>query len=222
MGKNLVVESKICLGTVKVGLPLYGYSQSNNVDDHNALFLKALEIGVNCFDTSPRYGNSEKIIGKFIDKHKKKIFISTKVDNLNIDNDFVYDDIIGSVLRSKKYLGVDCIDLCYLHQNELNIISNKFILNGLNKLKNEGLVKMVGASVYSKSELDFVLKSDVFDWVQIPVNILDTSFYNYILNSNSNIKIAARSIFLQGIMFDSTSMKKRIPDYLTIIKFLKN
>ena len=35
----------------------------------------------------------------------------------------------------------------------------------------------------------------MYDWVQIPINILDTYFYDRINKVNSNIKIAARSIF---------------------------
>ena len=44
---------------------------------------------------------------------------------------------------------------------------------------------------------------------QIPVNILDTSFYHIANNHVSDIKIAARSIFLQGVIFNNhiASMK---------------
>ena len=206
------MKNKLCLGTVKVGVPSYGHSLENNIDNHSELFLRATEIGITCFDTSPRYNNSEKIIGSFVKKYNKKLFISTKIDNLTAHNKSIIQKMRESVLRSIENLGVDFIDLCYLHQNELSIISDKYILEGIEQLKYERLIDKAGVSIYDTNELDFALKYSNFDWVQIPVNILDPSFYSRIVKSNSTIKIAARSIFLQGIMFNNNATKKHIPD----------
>ena len=48
------------------------------------------------------------------------------------------------------------------------------------------------------------------DWVQIPVNILDTSFYHISNNLISEIKIAARSVFLQGVIFNNHRARMKI------------
>ena len=215
------MKNKICLGTAKVGIPSYGHSTKNR-SNNNDLFVRATEIGIDCFDTSPRYGSAESILGGFVNKHKKKLFISTKIDNLNINNKHViYNKMRESVLRSIENLNIESIDLCYLHQNELSVISNKYVLEGLSRLKNEGLIDKIGASIYSFDELDFTLESNNFDWVQVPVNILDTSFYNHIIESGSTIKIAARSIFLQGILFDTKQIEKCTPDAYQMISLLK-
>jgi aryl-alcohol dehydrogenase-like predicted oxidoreductase len=214
------MKNKLCLGTVKVGVPSYGHSLENNIDNHSELFLRATEIGITCFDTSPRYANSEKIIGNFIKKHSKKLFISTKIDNLNTNDKSVIHKMRESVLRSIENLNIEFLDLCYLHQNELSIISNEYVLDGLNQLKQEGLIDNIGVSIYSGEELDYILKSNSFDWVQIPVNILDTSFYNRIVESDSTIKVAARSIFLQGIIFNTEAIKNHIPDAGKMIELL--
>ena len=54
--------NKISLGTVKLGIPDYGFSSSNEKSKFNALeFLKQSEdLGITRYDTSPRYGQSEK------------------------------------------------------------------------------------------------------------------------------------------------------------------
>ena len=208
----ILMKSKLCIGTVKIGVPSYGHSITNKPDDHNTFFSKAVEMGITCFDTSPRYANSESILGDFVKKYNKKLFIATKIDNLNASNKTIFHKMRESALRSIENLNVEFIDLCYLHQNELQIISNNNVLDGLNKLKQEGLIKNIGASVYSVEELDYTIKSKSFDWVQIPVNIMDTSFYNRIIESGSTINIAARSIFLQGVIFNSAAIKKKIPD----------
>ena len=50
------MKNKICLGTAKVGIPSYGHSTTNR-SNNNDLFVRATEIGIDCFDTSPRYGS---------------------------------------------------------------------------------------------------------------------------------------------------------------------
>ncbi len=217
------MSGKLCLGTVKVGIPSYGHSINNNSDDHNALFFAATKIGITHFDTSPRYANSEKIIGNFINNYKEKISISTKIDDLSTHDKSIILKMRESVLRSIENLGcMGPIDLCYLHQNDLSIISNKYILEGMEQLKHEGLIGKSGASIYSLKELDYILESNNFDWVQIPVNILDTSFYKRIVESKSTIKVAARSVFLQGIMFNTQAIKKYINDSNKVMELLES
>jgi aryl-alcohol dehydrogenase-like predicted oxidoreductase len=209
---------KLCLGTVKIGVPSYGYSTTIDPDKCNTLLPAATEIGITCFDTSPRYKDSERIIGNFVKNNKKKLFISTKIDNLDICDEFVVSKMRESIFESIENLGH--VDLYYLHQNEISVISNNHILESIRQLKNEGLIKEVGASIYSMDELDFILESNSFDWVQIPVNILDVSFYNRIIESNSTIKIAVRSIFLQGIIFHPEMIIESISDANEMISLL--
>ena len=73
--------------------------------------------------------------------------------------------------------------------------------------------------MYSIQELDYILKCHIYDWVQIPINILDTSFYEYVIQSSSKIKIAARSIFLQGNLINTRDFLKKKYDGL---KYLLN
>ena len=82
--------SKLILGTAQLGLK-YGIANINGKPD----FKKSLNLlefawtnGINTFDTAPTYGNSEKILGKFIstkNKNEKKIFvIITKLQSIRL------------------------------------------------------------------------------------------------------------------------------------------
>jgi aryl-alcohol dehydrogenase-like predicted oxidoreductase len=217
-------NNKFCLGTAKFDSSSYGLSSNNEDRNLEDIFHQCKLININNFDTSPRYGNAEEMLGKFIDKYNiKHNFISTKIDNLK-EKDINSEDIIkNSVLNSLNLIKIEKLDLVYLHQNDLGIISDKFILKGLEKLKSENLIGEIGASIYTLEELDFVLKCDVFDWIQIPMNVLDTFFYNYILNSKYKKKIAARSIFLQGLIPNYNKISKinyenEIRESLNILK----
>lgn len=212
--------SKICLGTAKIGMPDYGYSNSGVIKDVNQFLIDAINSGVNCFDTSPRYGDCETILGNAFHGVESRPFISTKIDELSVSSGHTQEKMKKSVLSSLFKLNIDIIDLCYLHQNEIEIISNKKIHRAMEHLKSDGLVKEFGASVYSKEELKYVLECGFFEWVQIPINILDTSFYQMIIDSGVSIKIAARSVFLQGILLDRNSILTDIADNKELLKLL--
>jgi len=215
------MSSKIRIGTVKIGIKNYGFSKNtNNVDFGN--FLKdALKRGIVKVDTSPRYGDSEKIIGNLPPQIKNKLSISTKIDEINIHSKSIKKEMYKKLQSSLKNLKLPTIDVLYLHQNELEIISNHEVILTLNEFKQRGLVKEIGTSVYNKEELNFTLQAGIYDWVQIPVNVLDTSFIEATLKNKTDIKIAARSVFLQGIIFDEQAIEKYVKQGKDLIEYLK-
>lgn len=212
----------LCLGTAKLGMPDYGYSSVyNQFTDNKSFILDALDAGVNCIDTSPRYGNSEEIIGNALRYSKNKPSISTKIDGLRLNDKMSIINMEKSIESSIQKIGVEFFDICYLHQNDIEILSDKYVHKGIDNLKEKKLVKDIGASIYTKEELEYVISSKIFDWVQVPINILDTSFYNCIVNSESKIKVAARSIYLQGILFDRNAILSDIKHNNYLLKNLK-
>jgi len=211
--------NKICLGTVKIGIPDYGYSLDNRTIDNTGEFLhQVIGLDINCIDTSPRYGDSERIIGEVLKDISVKPMISTKVDGLVPKSIGTPNLMLNSILTSIKRLNVDSIDICYLHQNDMDIISDKYVHEGIFALKDKHLIKEIGTSVYSKEEFQYTLDSGIYDWVQIPINILDTSFYNMI--GQNEIKIAARSVFLQGILLNKKLIRHDISNSEEMIDLL--
>lgn len=213
------ISSKLTLGTAKLGLPEYGHSDGGVLKDPVGFILRSIDLGIKSIDTSPRYGCSEELIGKALKLCNKKPIISTKIDSLlpNIPN--TPKLMIDSINESIHKLGTS-IDICYLHQNEIEIISDKYVHEGVRQLKNNGLIKEIGTSVYSKDELEYTLDSGAFDWVQIPVNILDTSFYHIVSKHTSNIKVSVRSVFLQGILFNDHWVHTSIKDHDELLRTL--
>lgn len=199
---------QFCIGTAKMGDENYGYSSDKSDRDIDKFINKCNELEIFNFDTSPRYGDSEKILGKYLNKlSNKKVFVSTKVDDLIPNSIHSKEKIKSSIEQSLSHLNQNKLDLLYLHQNSLEIISDKQILDSLLNVKQQGYVSCIGASIYNIEELHYVMQSDIFDYVQIPINISDIYFYNVLLNSKSKIKIVARSIFLQGTLLNLKKVK---------------
>ena len=215
----MLIDNQLTLGTAKLGMPAYGYSDGHALVDPVDFILRSLSRGIRFIDTSPRYGNSEELIGKALNLSKKKLSVSTKIDNLVSKSGNTPNSMIKSINESISKLNAP-IDICYLHQNDIEIISDKYVHAGIKALKNSNLVKEVGTSVYSQEELIYSLDCGIYDWVQIPVNILDTSFYRIASNHVSEAKIAARSVFLQGVIFNDERARMNIKDHNELLDTL--
>ena len=214
----------ICLGTVKFGIPNYGFSScipSNKFDP--VAFLNSVELlGIHRFDTSPRYGDSETILGSFLSKSSMLPIVNSKIDNLIPNNPATFDVMFESIKSSLYKMNINKLNICYLHQNELEIISDKYIQEGLLSIKQEKLTQYLGVSVYSFDECEYAIQSGIYDFIQIPLNVFDLSFYSkFVKNNNSPIKFCARSLLLQGILVNRATIQKRIKQYVEIENYLK-
>ena len=197
---------RVIYGTARLGNSDYGITKKTTLDFDEKIHIlnKVIELGIFRFDTSPRYKNAELILGKAISKFASTILIDTKVVDLKPYDNNSEKIIFQQVEKSLKTLNKESINVLYLHQNEIEIISDIYIQKSLNKLLDLGLVKKIGISVYNHNELDYGLRSNLFNVIQAPVNVLNYSFYNKFINSNkaSNKELVARSIFLQGALLN--------------------
>ena len=78
---------------------------------------KALELGVNYFDTSPDYGKgvAETNIGKLMREIGFRPYLTTKVEIMPDELDHIADAVVGSVDESLERLGVDFVDVVQIH-----------------------------------------------------------------------------------------------------------
>lgn len=215
------MSDRIILGTAKFGINNYGFSSSGYQASHVDIFDLAYKYGVRALDTSPRYNNAENLIGDYHKKSKNVFKVSTKVDNLEPESFESEKKIYNSVLESIKRTGVNCIDTLYLHQNEMGIISDTKIINALKNIKNDGFVKKIGVSIYNNEECKFSLDSDIYDVIQLPVSVLDSFMYSELIHSSTtNKKIIARSIFLQGVLFNRDLIKSKVKQSENMLNYI--
>ena len=193
----------ICLGTAKLDNHKYGYSDSDIDYNYSAedILKYSYKNGIKAIDTSPRYNNAEKIIGDCLNRNNLNFFISSKIENLEVKSHYSCDKILSSVKDTLENLHIKKLNICFLHQNEVEIISDKYIMQGLNILKDHELVDEVGTSIYSENELDFTIESHFYDWIQIPVNILDNYFYNRIKKQNLISKLLLDQFYYKVCFF---------------------
>jgi aryl-alcohol dehydrogenase-like predicted oxidoreductase len=205
---------KLALGTVQFGID-YGIAntkgQVQNEEVH-AILNYAKKNGVNTLDTASSYGNSEEVLGKFgLNEFK----IITKTTSIKKGVDGVVRNFHQSLknLKQQKVCGLLIHDIGEIEHKRFDTL---FI--ELARLKQQGLVKKIGASVYNSQQIDYLLDNFSIDLIQLPINILDQRLINndsLIKLKKHNVEIHARSAFLQGLLLMSTDT---IPSWFNPIK----
>jgi aryl-alcohol dehydrogenase-like predicted oxidoreductase len=193
--------SKLALGTVQFGLN-YGISnQSGKIKGAEVarILIRAAELGVDTFDTARAYGNSEQLLGALLDNNTN---IITKVSS----STDVEQKLLESMrrLRRKKIYGL-------LAHSYVSATKNLQTWAEYVQVKEMGLVKKIGISLYYPHELEEIFKRELdIDIVQVPYNIFDQRFSCWFPElKKRGIEVHVRSVFLQGLFFLDT-----LPQYL--------
>jgi len=144
--------SKLCLGCMSYGSPNWRKWVLNE-DESRPFIQKALDIGINFFDTADMYslGTSEEILGKTLLKSAPRddVVIATKVfypmsDKPN-DQGLSRKHILASIDASLKRLGTDYVDLYVIHRFDPNTPMEETI-EALDIVVRSGKARYIGAS----------------------------------------------------------------------------
>lgn len=137
------------LGTWKFG---GGYEADHSKDEEwIASLRRAIEMGYRHLDTAEMYGvgHCEELIGQAIKGlSRADLTIATKVT----DKHLAYDDVLRAAESSLKRLGIDQIDLYYIHFPNPNI-PIKETMRAFDTLIADGRVKNIGVSNFNVQEL---------------------------------------------------------------------
>jgi len=221
--ENTKKSNVLSLGTVKLGMPDYGFSSDkNNLPFDPVVFLKNAERkGICSFDTSPRYGKSEEVLGRYILQAQKNPFVSSKIDNLSPGNHDTPKIMLASVRNSLLKLHLKQLDVCYIHQSEMEIIADPYVHEGLALLKQQKLIRYAGAGLYTFQECEYALTTGLFEYIQIPVSIFDLTYFNQFVSGKKNsVHFVARSLLLQGILVNRKGIIDRIRQSQPILNYL--
>jgi D-threo-aldose 1-dehydrogenase len=190
--------SKMRLGRTKLhvtrlgvgGAALGGLFEDPTEEDASKTVHRALELGVNLFDTAPLYGagKSESRIGRALARMSRASFVlSTKTgyclvsEELGAENiyfpfknppalrpivDFSYEGAMRSIEESFRRLGVDRLDIVHIHDPEGHI---EQAMNGayaaLHKLRDQGVIQAIGVGTNHAESIVELIREGNFDCV---------------------------------------------------------
>jgi aryl-alcohol dehydrogenase-like predicted oxidoreductase len=152
-----------------VGLGCMGMSWAYGPGDDKesiATLNRALELGVNFWDTADMYGKgaNEELISKVLVSNRDKIFIATKFGFRFPDDHDTYAGVSGTYLdgspawireavdKSLQRLKIDTIDLYYAHRIDTNIPVEETV-GAMADLVRQGKVRYLGLSEASAASI---------------------------------------------------------------------
>ena len=145
-------------------------------DAAQALLERAVNLGVNYFDTAGSYTRrplerlSEKRLGEFSKKRRKDIFLATKIDPRDRDG------ALRSVETSLKFLHTDYIDLIQVHSlsnlNDLERMGGPDgVIAAIQELKDQKVARFIGITGHNDgAAMTEALRRHDFDTVLMSLN----------------------------------------------------
>jgi myo-inositol catabolism protein IolS len=173
-GQTGVEISGIGFGCWEIG---GGYGSIEETDFIKAI-NRALEVGINSFDTAEAYGfgASEKSLAKALGSRRKDAVITTKfgVGYPDAPNyrDSARKRVMESIEKSLKALNTDYVDVYLIHWPDRNVPFEE-PMRALDDLVKQGKVRAVGLSNFKLSEIQACMNTRRVDVVQYCWNMFD-------------------------------------------------
>ena len=146
-----------------------------------AAIRKAMDVGINFFDTADFYGlgHSEELIGKEMGKNKEML-IATKVGHRAIEDairlDYSQEYIIEACEKSLRRLKRDYIDLYQLHSARLAHFENEKCIEAMELLQKQGKIRHWGLSLNTfepNAEADYLMERNKGESFQLVFNLIN-------------------------------------------------
>jgi aryl-alcohol dehydrogenase-like predicted oxidoreductase len=165
------------VSTVSFGTWAIGGTWGDVRDDESLRALhRALDLGVNFFDTADVYGDgrSEGLLGRLRKERKEPFFIATKAGRRASPHDaaaYTRSNLEAWVDRSLKQLGVESLDLLQLHCPPTDVYYRPEVFGALDDLVRAGKLRFYGVSVERVEEALKAIEYPGVQSVQIIFNL---------------------------------------------------
>lgn len=163
LGNTELLVSVVALGCWPMGGDYWGRA---NDDESIRTIHRALELGVNFFDTAPAYGDghSEAIVGLGLAGRRNEAIISTKTQATP-------EQIRPSLEASLERLRTDYVDVLFVHWPRRSEPLAR-TMETLEILRAEGLIRAIGVSNFTVQMLEMANRHGTVDVLQPPYNLI--------------------------------------------------
>jgi aryl-alcohol dehydrogenase-like predicted oxidoreductase len=172
LGRTGWKVSEISFGAWAIG------SAWGPVDDRESLAAmhRALDLGVNFFDTADVYGDghSERLIARLRRERREPFYVATKAGRRlspHTADGYTAENLTRFVERSLKNLETDCLDLLQLHCPPTEVYYRPEVFGALDDLIKAGKIRSYGVSVEKVEEALKAIEYPGVQTVQIIFNM---------------------------------------------------
>ena len=201
LGTSNVQITPIIIGTWQAGKKMWvGIEDADSIKTIRAAF----EAGITTIDTAEVYGDghSERIVAEAVSDVRDRVEYATKV----FANHLKYEQVIEACDRSLKNLKTDYIDLYQIHWPagafNSEIVPIEKTMSALNLLKEQGKIRAIGVSNFSRAQLAEASQYGRIDSLQPPYSLfwrqVEQDTVSYCIENH--ISIIAYSPLAQGLL----------------------
>ncbi|HEY9905748.1 MAG TPA: aldo/keto reductase [Candidatus Sericytochromatia bacterium] len=201
LGTSDVNITPILVGTWQAGKSMWvGIEDAETIQAIRAAF----DAGITTVDTAEVYGNghSEQIVAEALSDVRDQVIYASKV----FANHLKYDQVIETCESSLKNLKTDYLDLYQIHwpsgSFNTEVVPIEETMSALNKLKEQGKIRAIGVSNFSRAQLEESSQYGRIDSLQPPYSLfwrqVEKDALPYCVENS--ISILAYSSLAQGLL----------------------
>lgn len=210
-GRTKLQVSALALGTVALGTP-YGFApkaaaRQPSRGDAIALIKNAVAQGITLVDTAPVYGTAESLVGAAVGDDAS-VIIATKVTvPATTESAGLRKALEASLESSRAALRRDKLDIVQIHNATPASLALPEVGGVLRSARAEGVIRFLGASVYTADEALAAIASGWIDVLQVPFNVLDQRITSRVLDAAraAGVGVLSRSALLKGALTERAS-----------------
>jgi len=153
----------------------YGHFDESEIQ---AAVQRALDLGINLFDTAEGYGfgQSERILGKALGARRKDAIVVTKFGILRPEGEWRRDSsreaALAAIDRSLKALGTDYVDVYLIHWPDRKTPFEES-MSALEEIVQAGKARFVGVSNFTPHQIETCMATRRVDVAQYGYHLFD-------------------------------------------------
>ena len=201
LGTSDVNITPVLMGTWQAGKSMWvGVEDAETIKAIRAAF----DAGITTVDTAEVYGkgHSEQIVAEALVDVRDQVIYATKV----FANHLKYDQVFEACEESLTRLKTDYIDLYQIHwpsgSFKSEVVPIEETMNALNMLKEQGKIRAIGVSNFSRAQIEEAMQYGRIDSLQPPYSLfwrqVEKEIQPYCVENN--ISILAYSSLAQGLL----------------------
>ncbi len=173
-GRTGLEVSAIGFGCWEIGGG-YGHFDDSEVE---AAVHRALDLGINLFDTAEGYGfgQSERILGKALGARRKDAILVTKfgiyIEDGRGSRDSRRETALAAIDRSLKALGTDYVDVYLIHWPDKKVPLEE-TMGALEEIVQAGKARFVGVSNFRPQQIETCMATRRVDIAQYGYHLFD-------------------------------------------------
>jgi len=151
------------------GIPI----QRLDVQRSDRVLEKAVDSGINFFDTARGYTNSESKFGRILPRYRDRVVIASKSFSRGAA------EIMRDIESSLQELRTDCIDVYQCHnvagEGDLErVFADDGAVAGMIRAREQGKIRHIGLSGHKPRIVAMALERFAFETIQVPCNFMET------------------------------------------------